>query len=87
MTSNERVLQYLTAREGRWCCGLDLADPYVGGLRAAARIHDLRGQDVPIESRPCVCWGCRDRKKLAQQDGRRFHHVSAYRLVRQQEAA
>lgn len=81
MTVDQRVHQYLSAHEGSWVCGLTLARPTIGGLRAAARVHSLRSQGVLIESKSCDCYGCKQRRNLALIDGRRFSPVACYRLT------
>lgn len=50
-TRKELVLDYLTAHKREWVPGLDLMNQYVGGLRAGARIFELRKEGYEIERR------------------------------------
>ncbi len=46
------VLARLSAADGAWVRGIDLAHPDVGGLRFGGRIHELRQMGYAIEDRP-----------------------------------
>lgn len=41
-TRKQLVLDYLMAHKNQWVPGIELMNQYVGGLRAGARMYDLR---------------------------------------------
>lgn len=51
-TRKQLVLEYLRARPNQWVPGLELMNAQVGGLRAGARIYDLRREGYKIETGP-----------------------------------
>lgn len=51
LTRKEATLRYLTAHANQWVPGLELMNQYVGGLRAGARIYELRKDGYDIQSR------------------------------------
>lgn len=52
LTRKEATLSYLSKREGQWVPGLELMNERVGGLRAGARIYELRKEGYQIDKRP-----------------------------------
>ena len=48
----ELTLDYLKEHRGNWVSGLELMNHWVGGLRAGARIYELRREGWRIETRP-----------------------------------
>lgn len=65
-----------------WVCMRSLTHPKVGGNRAAARLHELRGKGVAVERRlPCVCGECRYYTLRARDRGERPAGLSAWRLA------
>lgn len=51
-TRRERVLEYLQQRPNTWVPGLELMNAEVGGLRAGARLYELRLEGHDIIRRP-----------------------------------
>ena len=51
-TRKQLVLEYLQARPNQWVSGLDLMNKWVGGMRAGARMLELRKEGHDIRSRP-----------------------------------
>lgn len=50
-TRKQLVYDYLRARANEWVPGLELMNAEVGGIRAGARIYELRQEGVQIERR------------------------------------
>ena len=52
MTRKEAVLRYLQAHANTWVAGMELMNAEVGGIRAGARMEQLRKDGHNIKSRP-----------------------------------
>lgn len=83
-TRREKVASALTkalARGEPWVCGRSLGHAQCGGWRYSARVHELRGEGVHIETKVCGCARCRWANDQATARGDRPPNVHAYSIA------